>query len=119
MWTGFPSPFIQLVLLFGNGVFVLFPNFPVPWGFETKPVRTVHLSQGTGKGSEDLEAVVVFLFPSWSWLEWGSLSVWGFGAGMWHCHVHHVPALSTSSPPFWSHTVAEHKAALSPGPSCP
>lgn len=92
MWTGFPSPFIQLVFLFGNGVFGTFPDFPVLWGSEIKPFSITHLSQEIGKGSEELEAVVVFLLSSWSWVQWGSLSVWGFQAGIWHCHVHLCPS---------------------------
>lgn len=60
MWTGFPSPFIQLLLLFGNGVFGTFPDFPALGGSEIKPSSITPLPQETGKGSEGLEAVVVF-----------------------------------------------------------
>lgn len=109
----YPSPFIQLVLLFGNGVFGTSPDFPGLWGSEIKPFSITHVSQEIGKGSEDLEAVVVFLPSSWSWI-W-----WGCQAGTWHCHVRPCPCSLHLVPPFWGQAEAEHKAALSPGPSCP
>lgn len=36
--------------------------------------------------------MVVFLLSSWSWMQWGSLCVWGFQAGAWHCHVRPCPS---------------------------
>lgn len=87
-------------------MFGTFPDFPELWGSEIKPSSITHLSQETGKGSEGLEAVVVF--PA------GAGCVWGFQAGVWHCHVHPCPSSLHLIPSF-----VEHKAALSPGPSCP
>lgn len=50
------------MLLFGDGVLGSFSDFPALWGSEIKPFGITHLSQESGKGSEELlEAVVVVL----------------------------------------------------------
>lgn len=92
--------FIQLVLLFGNGMFGTFPDFPVLWGSEIKPFSFTHLSQENGKGSEELEAVVVFLLSSWSWMQWGTCLCGAFRLLSGTAMCSRVPALSTSCPPF-------------------
>lgn len=77
----------------GMACLALSPIFLCFGGSEIKPFSITHLSWETGKGSEELEAaVVVFLLSSWSWMQWGSLCVWGFQAGAWHCHVCPCPS---------------------------
>lgn len=46
------------MLRFEDGVFGSFSDFPVLWGSEIKAFSITHLFQESGKGSEELEAVV-------------------------------------------------------------
>lgn len=114
VWTGFPS---LLILLFEADVLGSFSGFPALWGAEIKPFSITHLSQESGKGSE--EGLVVLLLSSLKWMSCCRLSTWGFQAGVQHCCLRICPNSAHLIPSFWSRAAAEHKAHLSHGPSCP